>query len=36
MNLLLTDKSDEAREQFAWVKEYGNKRFFEYALVMKS
>ena len=35
MNLLLTDKIDEAREQFEWVKEYGNKRFFEYALAME-
>ena len=35
MNLLLTDKSDEAREQFQWVKEYGNKRFYEYPLAME-
>jgi hypothetical protein len=35
MNLLLTEKSDEAREQFQWVKEYGNKRFYEYALAME-
>jgi tetratricopeptide (TPR) repeat protein len=35
MNLLLTDKSDEARTHFEWVKEYGNKRFFEYPLAME-
>jgi len=35
MNLSLTDKSDEARAQFQWVKDYGNKRFFEYPLAME-
>jgi len=35
MNLLLTDKSDDARAQFEWVKEYGNKRFLEYPLAME-
>ena len=32
MDLLLKGKSAEAREHFAWVKEYGNQRFFEYPL----
>lgn len=32
MDLLLKGKNEEARTHFHWVKEYGNKRFFEYAL----
>ena len=32
MDLLIKGKNDEARSHFQWVKEYGNKRFFEYPL----
>ena len=32
MDLLLKAKGEEARRHFAWVKEYGNKRFLEYPL----
>lgn len=32
MDLLIKGKNDEARTHFQWVKEYGNKRFFEYPL----
>jgi tetratricopeptide (TPR) repeat protein len=32
MDLLLKGDKDAAREQFQWVKDYGNKRFFEYVL----
>ena len=35
MDLLLKGKSDEARIQFRWVKDYGNKRFFEYPLAIE-
>lgn len=35
MDLLLKGKSDEARIHFNWVKEYGNKRFFEYPLAIE-
>ncbi len=35
MDLLLKGKKDEARIHFEWVKEYGNKRFFEYPLAME-
>jgi lipoprotein NlpI len=35
MDLLLKGKSDEARTHFEWVKEYGNKRFFEYPLAIE-
>jgi len=35
MDLLLKGKSDEARNHFNWVKEYGNKRFFEYPLAIE-
>ena len=35
MDLLLNGKNDEARIHFEWVKEYGNKRFFEYPLAME-
>ncbi len=35
MDLLLKGKSDEARTHFNWVKEYGNKRFFEYPLAIE-
>ncbi len=34
MDLLLKGMNDEARTHFAWVKEYGNKRFFEYPLAV--
>jgi tetratricopeptide (TPR) repeat protein len=32
MDLLLKGKNNEARTHFHWVKQYGNKRFFEYPL----
>jgi tetratricopeptide (TPR) repeat protein len=32
MDLLMKAKNDEARKHFQWVKDYGNKRFFEYSL----
>ncbi len=35
MDLLLKGKIDEARTHFGWVKEYGNKRFFEYPLAIE-
>ncbi len=35
MDLLLKGKNDEARTHFEWVKEYGNKRFFEYPLAIE-
>ena len=35
MDLLLKGKTDEARTHFNWVKEYGNKRFFEYPLAVE-
>lgn len=35
MDLLLKGKSDEARTHFNWVKEYGNKRFFEFPLAVE-
>ncbi|MBA2705531.1 MAG: tetratricopeptide repeat protein [Blastocatellia bacterium] len=35
MDLLLNGKSDDARTHFEWVKEYGNKRFFEYPLAIE-
>ena len=34
MDLLLKGRSAEAREHFAWVKEYGNHRFFEHSLAV--
>jgi tetratricopeptide (TPR) repeat protein len=34
MRLLLEGRDAEARGHFAWVKEYGNKRFFEYPLAV--
>ncbi len=34
LDLLLKGMNDEARTHFAWVKEYGNKRFFEYPLAV--
>ncbi len=34
MDLLLKGMTEEARTHFAWVKEYGNKRFFEYPLAV--
>ena len=34
MKLLLEGKGTEARGHFAWVKEYGNKRFLEYPLAV--
>jgi hypothetical protein len=34
MELLLRGRADEAREHFRWVREYGNKRFVEYALAV--
>jgi hypothetical protein len=35
MDLLLKEKNDEAKTHFAWIKEYGNKRFFEYPLAVE-
>jgi tetratricopeptide (TPR) repeat protein len=35
MDLLLKGTKDEARMHFEWVKEYGNKRFFEYPLAIE-
>jgi tetratricopeptide (TPR) repeat protein len=35
MDLLLRGKRDEAQTQFEWVKQYGNKRFFEYPLAVE-
>jgi lipoprotein NlpI len=34
MKLLLEGEATGARAHFAWVKEYGNKRFFEYPLAV--
>jgi hypothetical protein len=34
MDLLLKGRSAEAREHFAWVKEYGNNRFLERPLAL--
>ena len=34
MKLLLDGRGAEARTHFAWVKEYGNKRFLEYPLAL--
>ena len=35
MDLRLKDKPEEARAHYIWVKEYGNKRFFEYPLAIE-
>jgi tetratricopeptide (TPR) repeat protein len=35
MDLLLSGKRDEAQTQFEWVREYGNKLFFEYRLALE-
>jgi tetratricopeptide (TPR) repeat protein len=35
MDLLLNGKINDARTNFEWVKEYGNKRFFEYPLAIE-
>ncbi len=35
MDLMLNGKTDEARRHFQWVKDYGNKRFFEYPLALE-
>jgi tetratricopeptide (TPR) repeat protein len=35
MDLMLKGLTDEARKHFRWVKEYGNKRFFEYPLAVE-
>lgn len=35
MDLLLKGKIGEAQTHFGWVKEYGNKRFFEYPLAVE-
>lgn len=35
MDLLLKGKKEEAQTQFEWVREYGNKRFFEYRLALE-
>ena len=35
MDLLLNGKNNEAGTHFEWVKEYGNKRFFEYPLAIE-
>ena len=35
MDSLLKGKTDEARKHFNWVKEYGNRRFFEYSLAIE-
>jgi tetratricopeptide (TPR) repeat protein len=34
MDLLLKGKIEDAREHFIWVRDYGNKRFVEYALAV--
>jgi hypothetical protein len=34
MDLLLEGRVDDAREHFAWVRDYGNKRFIEYLLAL--
>jgi lipoprotein NlpI len=34
MKLLLDGRGADARGHFAWVKEYGNKRFLEYPLAL--
>ncbi|MFL6207301.1 MAG: tetratricopeptide repeat protein [Pyrinomonadaceae bacterium] len=34
LDLLLQGKADDARTHFEWVREYGNKRFFEYPLAI--
>jgi lipoprotein NlpI len=34
MDLLLRGRVADAQEHFVWVKEYGNKRFLEYALAV--
>ncbi|MDQ2975809.1 MAG: hypothetical protein M3R69_10415 [Acidobacteriota bacterium] len=35
MDLLLKGKNEDARPHFQWVKNYGNKRFFEYPLALE-
>jgi len=35
MDLLLKGRTDEARTHLEWVKEYGNKRFYEYPLAVE-
>ena len=35
MDLMLKGLNDEARTHFRWVKEYGNKRFFEYPVAVE-
>ena len=35
MDLMLNGNNEEARRHFEWVKEYGNKRFFEYPLAIE-
>ena len=35
MDLLLKGKNEEARRHFQWVKDYGNKHFFEYPLAIE-
>jgi tetratricopeptide (TPR) repeat protein len=35
MDLMLKGMADEARTHFLWVKEYGNKRFFEFPLSLE-
>jgi tetratricopeptide (TPR) repeat protein len=35
MDLLLKGKREEAQTQFEWVREYGNKLFFEYRLALE-
>ena len=34
MDLLLKGRGHDAREHFVWVRDYGNKRFIEYALAL--
>jgi len=34
MDLLLKGRVQDAREHFVWVRDYGNKRFIEYALAL--
>ena len=34
MDLLLKSRVQDAREHFVWVRDYGNKRFIEYALAL--
>ena len=34
MDLLLKGRVQDARQHFVWVRDYGNKRFIEFALAL--